>query len=313
MGAAYNLAGARAVGQGSVAMTAILIAPFAVLAALACASAFRAPYAPVEPIATTDVAGGVLVAMWNYMGWDNSSTIAGEVHRPQRTYPIAVLSAVGLVALTYIVPMGAMLAAGANPTGWDTGAWVSAARTFGGPPLAIAVVVGGMISAFGMFTALCLSYSRLPAALAEDGYFPPLLARRLASNGAPWTSILACSLAWTLSLGLSFEHLVSMDVLLYGGSLVLEFVAFVVLRVREPALPRPFKVPGGAVMAGVLGAGPTLLLGFALVKTAHESIGGTNALAVGGAIVLLGPLAYTAARGSLCDRAGGRVSRGERR
>jgi amino acid transporter len=299
LGAVYNLAGARAVGQGSVGMTLILIAPFAVLAGLACAAPHRTPSPPIEPLATPDIAGGVLVAMWNYMGWDNSSTIAGEVERPRRTYPVAVVSALGLVALTYIVPMGAMLAAGVDPAGWDTGAWVSAARTFGGPLLAIAVVVGGMISAFGMYSALCLSYSRLPAVLAQDGYFPSLMARRLTSNGAPWVSIVACSLAWTLSLGLSFERLVSMDVLLYGGSLVLEFVALVVLRVREPGLPRPFKIPGGAVAAGVLAAGPTLLLGFALVKTAHESIGNTNSLAVGAAIVLLGPVAYAVARASL--------------
>jgi amino acid transporter len=250
--------------------------------------------------------------MWNYMGWDNSSTIAGEVDRPQRTYPIAVLSAVGLVALTYVVPMSAMLAAGVNPAGWDTGAWVSVARELGGPALAIAVVIGGMISAFGMYNALCLSYSRLPAALAEDGYFPPLLARRLTSNGAPWAAIVACSVAWTLSLGLSFERLVSMDVLLYGASLVLEFIALLVLRVREPTLPRPFKIPGGTVAAGALAAGPTLLLGFALVKTAEESIGGTNALGVGAAVALLGPVAYATARASLGARAEGRVSGGSR-
>jgi amino acid transporter len=308
LSAAYNLAGARTVGAGSVGMTVILIAPFAVLAGLAYASAYRTPSAPIEPIATRDVAGGVLVAMWNYMGWDNSSTIAGEVDRPQRTYPIAVLSAVGLVALAYVVPMGAMLAAGVDPAGWETGAWVSVALAFGGPALAIAVVVGGMIGAFGMYSALCLSYSRLPAALAEDGYFPPLLARRLTSNGAPWAAIVACSIAWTLSLGLSFERLVSMDVLLYGGSLVLEFVALVVLRVREPTLNRPFKIPGGTMAAGALAAGPTLLLGFALVKTASESIGAMNALAVGAAIVLLGPVAYAMVRAPLRARADRRVS-----
>jgi len=46
----------------------------------------------------------VLVAMWNYMGWDNASTIAQEVERPQRTYPRAMIAAVVLVALTYVLP-----------------------------------------------------------------------------------------------------------------------------------------------------------------------------------------------------------------
>ncbi len=38
-----------------------------------------------------DILGGLLICMWNYMGWDNASTIATEVERPQRTYPRAML------------------------------------------------------------------------------------------------------------------------------------------------------------------------------------------------------------------------------
>ena len=51
-----------------------------------------------------DMLGGLLICMWNYMGWDNASTIATEVERPQRTYPRAMLGAVAIIALTYIVP-----------------------------------------------------------------------------------------------------------------------------------------------------------------------------------------------------------------
>jgi len=56
--------------------------------------------------------GGVLVAMWNYMGWDNTSTIAQEVERPQRTYPKAMIAAVVLVGLTYVLPFVAVYFAG---------------------------------------------------------------------------------------------------------------------------------------------------------------------------------------------------------
>ena len=86
-----------------------------------------------------------------------------------------------------------------------------------------------------------------------------------------WLAILACAGAWTLSLGLSFERLVSLDILLYGSSLILEFVALVVLRVREPDLPRPFRIPGGTAATVILGLGPLLLLGTALVKNADET------------------------------------------
>jgi amino acid transporter len=302
-GAAYNLAGARAVGQGSELMTVALLAPFAVLAAMAFFG-----HGPATPVVVTaakaaDAAGeggadaapgivsGIVCAMWNYMGWDNASTVAGEVDRPQTTYPRAVLIAVALVAVTYLIPFAAMRAAGVDPSQWDTGAWVDVARAFGGAPLAVAVVVGGAVSAFGMFNALTLSYSRLPAVLAEDGYLPRVFARRL-PHGAPWVSVVACCAAWTASLGLSFDRLLSLDIMLYGTSLVLEFVALVVLRVREPKLARPFRIPGGTAAVVVVSAGPVLLLGVALVKNLHERIAGVNALVFALGIMALGPVAY---------------------
>jgi amino acid transporter len=301
VGAACNLASARAVGEQSVAMTVVLLAPFGVLAALAL---FAHPLAPVASAASAglaarahandapDLEGGLLIAMWNFMGWDNASTVAGEVDRPRHTYPIAVLAAVALVALTYVVPLAAMWKAGVDPSAWDTGSWVDVARVYGGAPLAIAVVLGGMVSAFGMFNALCLSYARLPVVLAEDGYLPRIFTRRFAKNGAPWVAVLACSVAWTLTLGLSFERLVSLDILLYGTSLVLELVALVVLRVREPELPRPFRVPGGIAGTIAVGIGPTALLGVALAKNADERLLGMNALVCGGGVMALGGVAY---------------------
>jgi len=89
---------------------------------------------------------------------------------------------------------------------------------------------------------------------------------------------------------------VSLDILLYGTSLVLELVALVILRVREPELPRPFRIPGGAPVLALVCAGPTLLLGMALLKNLHEEIAGMSALLFGGGIVLLGPIAYVVSR-----------------
>jgi amino acid transporter len=291
---AFNLAGAWAVGEGSAAMTALLLAPFAVLVAIALGSHGRGAGVEAARLAPTDLAGGVVVAMWNYMGWDNASTVAGEVDRPQRTYPVAVIVAVVLVAVTYVVPVAAMGAAGVDARTFETGAWADVARAFGGAPLGAAVVVGGVVSAFGMYNALLLSYSRLPAVLAEDGYLPRAFALRLRRGGAPWIAVLACSAVWMLSLGLSFERLVSLDILLYGTSLVLEFVALVVLRVREPGLARPFRVPGGVTGAAVLGVGPVLLLAFALVKNADERVGPVNALVFAAGVLAVGPIAYLA-------------------
>jgi amino acid transporter len=296
-GALSNLASIKALGQESAVMTALLLAPFAVLAVLALLHPASPPAAAnvAHPAGEhPDVAGAILVAMWNYMGWDNASTIAGEVDRPQRTYPVAVLSAVVLVALTYVVPVGAMLFAHVDPSGWETGSWVDVGRAFGGAPLAVAIVLGGVVSAFGMFNALCMAYARLPVVLAQDGFLPRAFARRSPKSGAPWVAVLGCALLWTLSLGLSFERLVALDILLYGTSLALEFLALILLRIREPDLARPFRVPGGLAGAVLLGVGPMVLLVAALVKNADEHVLGMNALVFGAFVIVAGWAAYWA-------------------
>ena len=119
---------------------------------------------------------------------------------------------------------------------------------------------------------MTLSYTRLPYAMACDGLLPRVLARRNARN-VPWVALLVCATCWALALNLSFERLISIDVLLWGMSLMLEFAALIILRRREPALPRPFRIPGPASIAALLGAGPVALTFFALWAARGEHVG----------------------------------------
>ncbi|MGH9440770.1 MAG: APC family permease [Thermoanaerobaculia bacterium] len=288
---AWNLLGARSVGNSSVVLGLVLLAPFAAICVL---GFLRSP--PPHAAAArvhTELLGGVLIALWNYMGWDNASTVAGEVERPQRTYPAVILATVALVVATYVLPVAAAASAGIDPNRWTTGSWTEVASELGGASLAAAVVAGGAVCAFGMFNALVLSYSRVPAALAEDGFLPRILAWRSPRTQAPAVSIVACAICWTVGLTLGFDRLVELDVLLYGGSLLLEFAALAVLRVREPKLPRPFRVPGGVAGAVVLGLGPLALLSVALIQNRGEKVGPVGALTFGAALAALGPILYS--------------------
>jgi amino acid transporter len=151
-----------------------------------------------------------------------------------------------------------------------------------------------------MFNALMLSYARVPYALAKDGLLPRFLTRAtLARPGrapVPWASVLVCAAAWALALGLSFERLISIDLVLYGASLLLEFVALVVLRLKEPALVRPFRIPGGLTAAVLAGVGPALLIAFAIFAARGERVGPLPALSFAALVAALGPLAYAMAR-----------------
>ena len=290
----WNIAGAKAVGDGSLLVMLAVWLPFGCIAGFAFLRAGTgvAATAPAQPA----FVGGILVAIWNYMGWDNASTIAGEVQNPQRNYPLAMMGAVLIIALDYIIPVAAAMRAGIDPSHWSTGAWVEVGRQLGGPLLGFAVVIGGMICGAGMFNALVLSYSRVPLAMAQDGFLPRIFARLHPQTGAPWFSIVACAACWTACLTLGFERLVEIDVMLYGLALLLEFVALVVLRLREPRLPRPFRVPGGVVGCVLWALGPLAVLILAGYRGRSEMAGPISTLLLGALLVAAGVAVYGVAK-----------------
>jgi amino acid transporter len=291
--ALLNIAGVKVVSLTSLWLFLALSAPFVAIVLLAPFKLGALANAVTKPTTSTvDILGGLLICMWNYMGWDNASTIAAEVERPQRTYPRAMLVAVCIVAVSYVLPFAAMWMTGLKATAWETGSWADIAGLLGGPLLRIGVVLGGIISAFGMFNALVMSYSRLPLAMAQDGMLPGIFGKLHKKSKAPWVAILALAAGWAMCLGLGFARLVTLDILLYGASLLLEFVALAVLRFREPELPRPFRVPGGLFGAIAIGIPPMLLLGFSVVRSEHEQIWNMSSFAFGMILIAVGFIAY---------------------
>ena len=289
----WNLRGAPAVGEGSVGLFVLLLAPFVLFTVLAVWHGITVHPAIhwTQQGTESALSTAVLVALWNYMGWDNASTVAQEVENPQHNYPRAMIGATLLVAVTYVVPLLAMALTGLSINDFSTGDWMVAASRLGGPLLGAGVVVGGAISGIGMFNALVMSYSRLPMAMAEDRMLPKALARRN-SRGVPWVSVVLCGLAWALALKLPFERLISIDLVLYGSSLLLEFVALIVLRIRAPQMERPFKA-GNLAFACALCVGPTALIAYAIYASRDEKLmGSVSALAFAAAVALLGPVLY---------------------
>ena len=289
----WNLRGARIVGNSAVLLGIVLMAPFL----------FMAGKVFVSPATwhTTSAAGsgtlltGLLVAMWNFMGWDNASTIAAEVENPQKTYGRAMLSSALLVAVAYLIPVAACWRAGISSEGWTTGTWAIMAHQIAGKWAFLGVVIGGIIFGIGMFNSLALSYTRVPYAMAEDGWLPSIF-KKLNRFGVPWVSVIACAIGWALALTLGFVKLIELDVAIYGLSLILEFAALIALRIKEPKLPRPFRVPGGVMGCVVASIGPTLLIVLAVIESVHQTTtiwGWTfNNLAVAMTVVVLGPLQY---------------------
>jgi amino acid transporter len=149
-----------------------------------------------------------------------------------------------------------------------------------------------MMSAFGMFNALVMSYSRLPLVMSWDGMLPKVFGKTSKRTNAPSVAIIACATCWALCLGLGFRRLVTLDIMLYGASLMLEFVTLVALRIKEPGLKRDFRVPGGMAGAITCGIFPLALLILATVEGGNETVLGMNGLLFGALIIVAGFLIY---------------------
>ncbi len=86
----WNLRGAAAVGEGSIKLWIVSISPYFVLVGIALYIGFLGyeglygGHASMARPVDKDFSTAVLVAMWNYMGWDSATTVANEVENPQR-------------------------------------------------------------------------------------------------------------------------------------------------------------------------------------------------------------------------------------
>jgi amino acid transporter len=127
--------------------------------------------------------------------------------------------------------------------------------------------------------------------MARDGFLPTAFAKENRC-GAPWVAILVCAVCWACAMGLGFEKTVMLDVLLTGLSILLEFAALIALRIKEPDLPRPFRIPGGLASLALWAAPPVALIVIACARNHRERIGSVNALIVGLGIVLGGVIVY---------------------
>ncbi len=286
--AGLNMAGIRPVGVNALALGLAIQVPILVLVLAGFGGASRPPWEPFLPpggeiLPTLGV--GISVLLWNYSGWDNTSTYAGEVTNPGRNYPLALLATLPFVVLGYVLPVAAALAAGVEPGAWRTGSLPAIGAAVGGPWLGHALALGGMASMAGLFSSLLLSYSRLPFVLARDGYLPAALARLHPRRGTPWVAIAVSAAACTALASFSFKQLVVFGVVLYGLAFTLQCAALVHRRLSG-APAGAFRIPGG-------GAGVALAVGCPIAMSlANVWAIGFTPLIWDAVAALTGPVAY---------------------
>ena len=197
---------------------------------------------------------------WNLNYWDSISTLVGEVDNPKKTLPNALLYALILVVLGYFFPL--LIGTGAvsvNRELWTDGYFSDIAKIIGGVWLRWWIQGASAVSNMGMFVAEMSSDSFQLLGMAERGMLPEFFGKR-SRYGTPLIGILFSASGVFLLSWLSFKDIVAAENFLYCFGMILEFIAFVWLRVKHPTAYRPYKIPGGTVGAILLCIPPTILI-----------------------------------------------------
>jgi amino acid transporter len=291
-----NLRGSVRVGRVSIMAGLFVMLGFL---ALSFASIPRIAHIPWQPFASETAHGfgglavGISIALWNYIGWDNPSTVQGEVKDASRSYPRALAWALPFVTLGYFVPL--LTALGATDwTTWTEGSWPQIAASAAGTVghwIAIWIALGGMVSALALFNALLLSYSRIPFVLANDGLLPEALAQ-LDARGTPRNAVIVSAICYSFFVLIAFGKLIIADVLLYSPALFLEFGALLQLRKREPSLRGAFRIPLGRRGVAFLAALPMIVLLGVIAISFRDGEYGLPAVIGATVAIAAGPVIY---------------------
>jgi APA family basic amino acid/polyamine antiporter len=253
---AMNILGVRVGGGIQVGLTVVKVAALAalVLAGLLlgggdAAAGNLVPLLPGgrTPAATLGAFGtAMIVALFAFNGWWYATFVAEEVRRPERNVPRAILLGMAAVLVLYllanvvylrVLPFE-QLQATERPAADVMQAMI-------GPAGAGFIALAVMVSAFGTLNAQLLSIPRVYYAMARDGLFFDAVARVHPRFHTPATAILIQGVwASVLALSGTFAQIIGYTAFPNYAFLALGVLGLLVLRRREPDLPRPFRVWG---------------------------------------------------------------------
>ncbi len=265
-GAILNIMGVSPVGKTSMLLSVIVIIPFIILFGLVITDAtpLQLPAPSLKGLSYSSMGMALYTVMWNFFGWDNATTYAEEVEKPIRTYARSMFIAFVTVIIIYVMVIVATLHYKIGANELSDGGFPALGVLAHGQWLGGAIALGGMAGALGLFAGVLLSVSRVPEVMANDRLLPKIINRLHPKYDTPYISIIICALVVSFMVLWSFEELIVIDVTLYGTALFLEFISLIVLRIKKPQEPRPFRIPlpvWGLTMLFII---PIVLFGIAL-------------------------------------------------
>lgn len=227
-------------------------------------------FSEVEGGNPVGIFAGASVVFFAYVGFDAVSTATEEAKNPQRDIPLGILASLLFCTFIYVVVSGVLT--GIVPyTELNVASPVAHGLQLIGFNFASALVATGVIA--GLTTVMLVLYyalTRILAAMSRDGLISPLFSDVSATTQTPIKNTVICGVIMAVMAGLvplnALAELVNIGTL---SAFVLVCVGVVTLRITNPELPRPFKIPGG-VWVSILGAISCLGLIYTLPPHTHE-------------------------------------------
>jgi APA family basic amino acid/polyamine antiporter len=235
-----------------------------------------------------------LALIFAFGGFENASIPAEEARDPRENLPVALLIAIALTTILYILIQVVAQGTLSNIAS-DKTPLASAGRGFLGPMGGAIIAAGAVLSTGGSISALALVGPRILYAFAEGGQFPAALARVHPRYRTPHVAIVVFAVAaWAVALYGNVAVLVMVSAIARLSFSAATCLAVPVLRRKMPDAPRSFKLPFGPlipILAAILSI--WLLAGI----TRNQAIAGAGALLVGAVLYFIFRLINTGQEG----------------
>jgi amino acid transporter len=288
--AALNIRGIVPVGKTALFLTAAVMFPFLILFLTGFLHPVFTATHPHNGVSSISMA--LFTIMWNFIGWDNATTYAGEVKRPVRTYLKAILLAFSGIYLFYLTLTYLAVHSGIPATVFAEKGIPYLGTLIGGNSLGVLLAVGGMASMLGIFCAVLLSVSRVPAVMGKDKLLPNIFTRLHRKYQTPYISIIVCSAIVSLLILRPLADLLIMDICLYTAGISLEFAALLSLRKKAAEDDRPFRIPLQKKGLIIMFLAPLLVFGVGLGGALIGSAENLKAAVIAILAIISAPVAW---------------------
>lgn len=250
--AIINIFGIKVVSNMATVITFLCVIPFLILIVL---SFMNIEFSPVKPLMPSDMsffeaAGqGLLIGIWFNTGFETISTMSGEIEHGEKLVPKAILIAVPIISIMYILYVMPALAAVGRWEEWSSEgplSFVTIGEILGGAPLRWAFVAAGSLASMMILCEYITAYAHVMSSFSAKGQFFKIFSVEHKKYRTPYLAIIILSVvSIILCTSGSFIEFVGIASILYAVPVIMMFIANIKMRIKQPDLELAYKVPLG--------------------------------------------------------------------